>query len=99
MEKWNKAEATKREGIETNPLKIFLTAIENCKPVVLMTQVRKAGILYQVPVPITDRGSEFKAMTFIINSCRRRDKFVRFYDRLANEILSAYNNEAFYLIY
>ena len=92
LEKWNATEESKRDSVETNPLKIFLTAIDNCKPVVQMSAVRKAGILYQVPVPISEISREFRAMKFLVNSCRRRDK-VRFYDRLANEILLAYQNE------
>ncbi len=94
LEKWNTTEESKRDTIETNPLKIFITAVENCKPVVQMTPVKKAGITYQVPVPITESAREFRAMKFLVNSCRRRDK-TRFYDRLASELLLAYQNEVF----
>ncbi len=93
LQKWNAAPENKRDEIETNPLKIFLTALENCKPIVGVTPIKKAGISYQVPVPIREAERNFKAMKILINTCRKKEKTMRFYDRLANELLSAYENE------
>jgi small subunit ribosomal protein S7 len=98
IEKWHAAESSKREEIETNPLNIFNGAIENCKPILKLVSVQKGSITYQVPIPIIEKESEFGAMKYIIDSCFEKPKDMRYYLRLANELLDAYRNEVSILL-
>lgn len=52
--------------------------------------VNKGGITYQCPMPMSEREREFKAIKFIVSSCLEKDRTMRFYDALANELLDAY---------
>ncbi len=102
MERFNKEQdETKRNNIETNPLKIFLTALDNCKPLLKLEPVNRGGITYQCPMPMSERESEFRSIKFILTSANDKDRNVRFYDSLSNELLDAYqfqvkNNSNFY---
>ncbi len=71
-------------------MKIFLTALDNCKPLLKLEKVNKGGITYQCPMPMSEKQREFKAIKFIISSCLEKDRPMRFYDALANELLDAY---------
>jgi small subunit ribosomal protein S7 len=71
-------------------VKIFLTALDNCKPLLKLEKVNKGGITYQCPMPMSEKQREFKAIKFIISSCLEKDRPMRFYDALANELLDAY---------
>lgn len=44
----NEADPEKKEKIELNALNIFHKAIENCKPVLQLTPVKRGGQTYQV---------------------------------------------------
>lgn len=91
VEKLNKeTDEAKRSQIEANPLNIFLQALDNCKPLLKLEPVNKGGITYQCPMPMSEREREFKAIKFILNSCLEKDRNMRFYDALANELLDAY---------
>jgi small subunit ribosomal protein S7 len=102
VERFNKEQdETKRNNIETNPLKIFLTALDNCKPLLKLEPVNRGGITYQCPMPMSERESEFRSIKFILTSANDKDRNVRFYDSLSNELLDAYqfqvkNNSNFY---
>lgn len=48
IERYNKAKAEEKSGIECSPVVIFKQAIENCKPLLLTTRVVKGGVAYQV---------------------------------------------------
>lgn len=94
MERRNKeTDEEKRSQIEVNPLKVFLGALDNCKPLLKITSVSKGGISYKCPVPMSDKEREFKATKFIIDSCREKDKNMRFYDVLAYELIEASKNQ------
>ena len=98
IEKWHtETSPEKKQEIETNPLKIFLTALENCKPLVKVQRINKGGINYQVPVPITEKEKEFKAMKYIIETCREKEKTVKFHDRLASELLDDSRSEVLHI--
>jgi small subunit ribosomal protein S7 len=66
--------------------------LENCKPLLTVVPVNKGGITYQCPVPMTEQKREFKATKFILNSCLEKDKNLRFYKALANELIDANSN-------
>nr|CAG4646548.1 EOG090X0CZM [Macrothrix elegans] len=89
---YNATTDEEKAAIECDPLTIFHKAIENCKPVIQLTPVKRGGATYQVPVPITDHHARFMAMKWMIVESREKDRKVRFHDKLANELLDAYNN-------
>jgi small subunit ribosomal protein S7 len=76
---------------EKEPLEVFLKAIENIKPMVEVKSRRVGGATYQVPVEIRETRREALGMRWIINAARSRSGR-GMGDRLAAELLDAYNN-------
>jgi small subunit ribosomal protein S7 len=74
-----------------DPLKVFKAAVENVKPTLEVKPRRVGGATYQVPVEI--RASRRMALAFrwIINFSRARGE-KKMSERLAGELLDAYNN-------
>ncbi|XP_068717400.1 small ribosomal subunit protein uS7m-like [Montipora capricornis] len=84
------------ESIQTDPLKVFLEAVENCKPVVGVIAMRRAGRVFQVPTPLPPNRRRFLAIKWLITAAREQQKTnknARMYKKLAKELLDAYNNE------
>lgn len=80
--------------VETDPLQIFLDAIENSKPIIGVRAMKKGGNMYQVPTPINQRRRRFLAIKWLITAAREQQKGnARMYKKLAKELLDAYNNE------
>jgi small subunit ribosomal protein S7 len=73
------------------PLEVFLKAIENVKPVIEVKSRRVGGATYQVPVEIRESRREALGMRWIITAARSRSGR-GMGDRLAAELLDAYNN-------
>ncbi|XP_075536287.1 mitochondrial ribosomal protein S7 [Dermacentor variabilis] len=82
-----------KSKIECNPVTILHKALENCRPVVELSPIKRGGITYQVPVPMTQNRSRFLCMKWMIEAVNDKDPKVRFYDQLAKELLDAYNNQ------
>jgi small subunit ribosomal protein S7 len=76
---------------EKEPLEVFLKAIDNIKPIIEVKSRRVGGATYQVPVEIRDTRREALGMRWIINAARARSGR-GMGDRLAAELLDAYNN-------
>jgi small subunit ribosomal protein S7 len=76
---------------EKEPLEVFLKAIDNIKPVIEVKSRRVGGATYQVPVEIRETRREALGMRWIINAARARSGR-GMGDRLAAELLDAYNN-------
>jgi len=101
VEKYNKAEdPSEKEKIETRPLKLFLTALDNCKPILKIVKISKGGITYQVPTPMSEKEREFRATKLLISSCQERFVDARdkklpldFFERFSHELLDAFNNQ------
>ncbi|HYA11787.1 MAG TPA: 30S ribosomal protein S7 [Thermodesulfovibrionales bacterium] len=75
----------------SDPLKVFKTAIENVKPLVEVKPRRVGGATYQVPVEVRAHRRTALAFRWIINYSRgRSEKTMQ--ERLAGELLDAYNN-------
>lgn len=80
-----------REKTGADPIKVFKTAIENAKPLLEVKPRRVGGATYQVPIEV--RPNRKIALTFrwIVEYSRaRKEKTMR--ERLAGELLDAYNN-------
>ncbi len=73
------------------PLKIFKKAVDNVKPVVEVKSRRVGGATYQVPVEVSPFRRNSLSIRWIVNHARNRsEKSMR--EKLAGEILDAYNN-------
>jgi small subunit ribosomal protein S7 len=76
---------------DKEPLEMFLKALDNVKPVIEVKSRRVGGATYQVPVEIRETRREALGMRWIINAARARSGR-GMGDRLAAELLDAYNN-------
>jgi small subunit ribosomal protein S7 len=75
----------------SDPLKVFKTAIENVKPLVEVKPRRVGGATYQVPVEVRAHRRSALAFRWIITYSRARSEKTM-QERLAGELLDAYNN-------
>lgn len=93
IEKYHKAKTPEDKAkIETNPRVLFNRAIENCKPVLGLTPIKRGGATYQVPIPITEKRSRFLSMKWLIEAANEKEKTVHFPEKLAWELIDAANN-------
>src|SRR5690606_22365150 len=68
-------------------------AFANVSPKVEVRSRRVGGANYQVPMPVSGRRQEALAMRWIINAARSSKGSKDFWQSLANELISAFNNE------
>lgn len=80
-----------KEKLNQDPIVVFNKAIENVKPVVEVKSRRIGGSTYQIPVEVPSYRQFFKACNWIINFARER-KGKSMAEKLANELIDAYNN-------
>ncbi|XP_037302976.1 28S ribosomal protein S7, mitochondrial-like [Manduca sexta] len=78
--------------IELNPKDILHKAVENSKPLLQLTPIKRGGITYQVPGPITERRSLFLAIKWLLEATYEKEKQVHFPEQFAWEVLEAANN-------
>lgn len=76
---------------DKDPLEVFMKALDNVKPVVEVKSRRVGGATYQVPIEIRESRREALAMRWVINAARSKSG-KDMSDRLASELLDAYNN-------
>jgi small subunit ribosomal protein S7 len=79
----------KKSGVPA--LDVFTKALENAKPMVEVKSRRVGGATYQVPIEIRESRREALAMRWLIAASRARSG-KSMADRLADELLDAYNN-------
>ena len=87
----HKAMAILQSKADKEPLEVFLKALDNVKPVIEVKSRRVGGATYQVPVEIREARREALSMRWIISAARSRSG-KGMGDRLAAELLDAYNN-------
>jgi len=75
-----------------NGLEVLRRAIENVKPVLEVTSRRVGGATYQVPIEVRPNRRLALAMRWIITYAKGRGEKTMA-DKLAAELLSAYNRE------
>ncbi|NLK46545.1 MAG: 30S ribosomal protein S7 [Treponema sp.] len=80
-----------KEKTDKDPLEVFLKALDNVKPLVEVKSRRVGGATYQVPIEIREARREALAMRWIIAAARAKSGH-NMSDRLASELLDAYNN-------
>ncbi len=76
---------------QKDPIEVFITSLENVKPLVEVKSRRVGGATYQVPVEIRPERRQALAIRWIINNARNRNEKTMF-QKLAGELLDAYNN-------
>ena len=72
-------------------LKLFKSAVDNCKPAVEVKSRRVGGSTYQVPVEVRPERRTSLAMRWMIGAARRRPER-SMAEKLAAELLDAANN-------
>ena len=77
---------------KAEPMDVLLKAIDNVRPLLELKSRRVGGATYQIPVEVRgDRGAQL-AMRWMRNAARGR-KGKPMQNRLADEILDAFNNQ------
>jgi small subunit ribosomal protein S7 len=80
-----------QERTGEEPLRVFKQAVENVKPVLEVRSRRVGGSTYQIPVDVNPDRRLALSMRWIIGSARSRGER-GMTQRLASELLDAYNN-------
>ncbi len=79
-----------RERSGEDPMEVFETAVKNVMPVLEVKSRRVGGATYQVPIEVNPDRKQVLAIRWLVNYARQRtEKTME--ERLANEILDAYN--------
>ncbi|MDE6583267.1 MAG: 30S ribosomal protein S7, partial [Clostridia bacterium] len=81
-----------KEKTSLEPLDVCLAAIENVKPMLETKGRRVGGATYQVPMEIRPERRQTLAIRWIVNNARKRTGERNMDERLAGELLDAYNN-------
>lgn len=76
---------------KTDPIDIFNKALENVRPMLEVKSRRVGGSTYQVPMEVPVRRQQSLAIRWLLSFARGRSEKTMA-DRLANEILDAFNN-------
>ncbi len=93
IEKYHKAKTEEEKSkILLNPVEILHTAIENCRPVIMTMPIRRGGVRYQVPVPILEKSSYYRACKWLVEASREHEKTVHLPEKMAYELIDAANN-------
>ena len=80
------------EKLKVEPMALFEKAMENVKPAVEVRSRRVGGATYQVPVEVAPARAQALAIRWIISYARGK-KGMPMAERLARELMDAYNNE------
>lgn len=81
-----------KESIELNPRVLLHEAIENCRPLMRLVNVKRGGTNYKVPIPITEKRSYFMSMKWLVEAGNDKAQTVHFPEKIAWEIIDAANN-------
>lgn len=81
-----------KEKTSLESLDVCLTAIENVKPMLETKGRRVGGATYQVPMEIRPERRQTLAIRWIVNNARKRSGERNMDEKLAGELLDAYNN-------
>ena len=80
------------EKTKKKPIEFFHSALDNVKPNLEVRSRRVGGATYQVPVEVRPRRAQTLAMKWIVDcAAKRKEKTMK--ERIANEIMDAFNNK------
>ncbi len=77
---------------DAEPIEVFTQAVENVKPNIEVRSKRVGGASYQVPMQVNKIRQQSLAIRWILMACREK-KGRPMHEKLAQELLSAYNRE------
>ncbi|MBI2817730.1 MAG: 30S ribosomal protein S7 [Acidobacteria bacterium] len=83
-------EKTRGKG-DDDPLRLFKKAVENVKPLMEVKTRRVGGANYQIPIEVSQDRRTSLSIRWIITAARKRGE-KGMTDRLAGELLDAFNN-------
>ena len=81
----------KKGGPNSDPLRLFHEAMDNVKPAVEVRSRRVGGATYQVPVEVRAERRQALAISWLIESARKRGENTM-EERLSAELMDAANN-------
>lgn len=83
------------EETKDEPVKVFVSALEQIKPAMEVRPRRVGGAAYQVPMPVRGLRREALAIRWLIQAAQKRPnkEFHTFGEKLAREILDAARGE------
>ena len=81
-----------KEKLGLEPLDAFNQALENAKPLLETKGRRVGGATYQVPMEIRPERRQTLAIRWIVMFARKRNGERTMEERLAGELIDAYNN-------
>ena len=80
------------EKTKKTPIEFFHSALDNIKPSLEVRSRRVGGATYQVPMEVRPIRAQALAMTWLVDSARKRnEKTMK--ERIANELIDAFNNK------
>lgn len=77
---------------DRDPIEVFTQAVENVKPAIEVRSKRVGGAAYQVPMQVNRNRQQSLAIRWILMAVRER-KGRATHEKLADELLAAYNRE------
>jgi small subunit ribosomal protein S7 len=77
---------------DAEPIEVFTQAVENVKPNIEVRSKRVGGASYQVPMQVNRVRQQSLAIRWILMACREK-KGRPMHEKLASELLAAYNRE------
>ncbi len=80
-----------KEKLSQDPLDVYMTALENVKPLLETKSRRVGGATYQVPMEIRPERRQTLAIRWLVNFARKRTGERGMQARLAGEIMDAFN--------
>jgi small subunit ribosomal protein S7 len=89
---YNALDVIAEKVTDAAPIEVFTRAIENVKPNIEVRSKRVGGASYQVPMQVNKNRQLSLAIRWILQSCREK-KGRAMHEKLAAELLSAYNRE------
>jgi len=81
-----------RSQIVINPWEILHKAVENGKPFLETTPVKRGGHTYQVPVPIRPNKQQALSIKWLIEAGKDKEDEMRFYKKFAYVLIDSANN-------
>jgi small subunit ribosomal protein S7 len=76
----------------TEPIDVFLQALENVKPSIEVRSKRVGGAAYQVPMQVSRNRQQSLAIRWVLTSVREK-KGRPTHEKLAEELIAAFNRE------
>ncbi|XP_059047096.1 small ribosomal subunit protein uS7m [Achroia grisella] len=81
-----------KANIILDPKSVLHRAIDNSKPLLQLLPIKRGGITYQVPGPITEKRSLFLAIKWLLEATNEKDRTIHFPEQFARELLDAASN-------